>query len=272
MPSVAHSSDGIQDTRFQGSAVDLEQCVIGVLRLADHEFGRKSGSTGKIVFPTSDGGRSLLHLAASLGFHALTEELIRRGADLDKRDANGYTALHYSTFYGHAMCAQLLVQAGAESDTVNMRDCAATAVVLQTSRDDISGAKADKEQSGCLDASSPAERHNGDCSDVDVDASGAAEAADHTNSCDSPPARATSTFEPRSVHRFARNILSSYICRQVCRDGGATRTNVKEETTATRPHGHISDHACWYVQYSTGICMENPMLRSLILCNLLALS
>jgi len=240
LPSVAHSSHGNQDTRFQSSAVDLEQSVLGVLRLADHEFGRKSGSTGQTVFPTSDGGRSLLHLAASLGFHTLTEELIRRGADLDKRDTNGYTALHYSTFYGHAMCAQILIQAGAQSDTANMRDCAATTVVLPTCRDDTGGVKAGKEQSGCLDALDPAKRHNGDYSDVDVDASGA---ADDTGSCDSP-ARATSAFEPRSVHRFVRKFSSSYICRQVRRDGGSTtQINAKEETTATRPHGHTFEHA-----------------------------
>jgi len=116
-----HTSTGTQDACSPGPVADLEQSVIGVLKLADHEPGGKSTSAGTAVFPTSDDGRSLLHLAASLGFRTLVEELLRRGFDIEKRDENGFTAFDYSAFYGHTMCSELLVQAGAENGTVNTR-------------------------------------------------------------------------------------------------------------------------------------------------------
>ena len=103
--------------RFPGSAAVLEQCVIGALKqLADREPSQDPSTIGTPRLPTSDAGRSLLHLAASLGFDNLIRELIKRGTDLDKRDANGYTALHYSILYGHNLCTQVLVQAGAYND------------------------------------------------------------------------------------------------------------------------------------------------------------
>ena len=107
---------GIHHARFPGSAAVLEQCVIGALKLADREPAQDPSTIGTSRLPTSDAGRSLLHLAASLGFDNLIRELIKRGADLDKRDASGYTALHYSILYGRNLCTQVLVQAGAYND------------------------------------------------------------------------------------------------------------------------------------------------------------
>ena len=191
LSSGAHPSTAIQDASFPGSAADLERSVIGVLKLADHELGGKFASAGTVVFPTSDAGRSFLHLAASLGFHTLVGELLRRGFDLDKRDENGYTAFDYSIFYGHPICSELLVQAGAE--IVGAQDVAVRAVARQARCDIIDEAKVDKEHTGSLDTLGPAGSFNGDPSDIE--ASGASDAVDCVTSRDSSPARATSSSQ-----------------------------------------------------------------------------
>jgi hypothetical protein len=155
LSSSAHLDSGIQDPRFQRWAANLEQGVIGILKLADRKLRRASTTTGKLVFPTSDTGRSLLHLAASL----LVKELIDRGANVDQPDENGYTAAYYST---------LFVLSIADSGIVHARGRAAQTVTFQTRLDDANEVKAHGKQSDCPGTSDPAEPHHVPRSIVDA--------------------------------------------------------------------------------------------------------
>lgn len=60
--------------------------------------------------------QSLLHLAATMGFHRLIRRLVVVGADLDAQDANGFTPLSFAVLSGHTACARLLMEAGAAYD------------------------------------------------------------------------------------------------------------------------------------------------------------
>ena len=69
------------------------------------------GNPGKVV---DHYGRTLLHVAASLGKKSVVEWLIRyKGANLNTKDLeSGYTALHRSLYYGHIGVAKLLIEKG----------------------------------------------------------------------------------------------------------------------------------------------------------------
>ena len=187
LSSGARLGSGIHDSPFQHWAVGLEQGVIGVLKLAHRH---QSTSTGRLAFPTSPTGRSLLHLAASLGFHTLVRELIEHGAGVDQRDGNGYTALYYSTLYGRVLCSQLLVLAGADNNLVRSWDRAAQTDAFQTRHDDTNEANARGKQSDCPSTSDPATLHSDSCLRIDV--SRVSIAAHQVNSYDPSPTRATS--------------------------------------------------------------------------------
>ncbi|KAF6760309.1 hypothetical protein DFP72DRAFT_883791 [Ephemerocybe angulata] len=64
-------------------------------------------------------GQTLLHLSTFLGFSTLVQFLIDHGIDIDARDRNGYTALHFASLVKSADCAQLLLNAGADREIVN---------------------------------------------------------------------------------------------------------------------------------------------------------
>lgn len=57
-------------------------------------------------------GQTLLHLAAILGFHRLVLWLVEHGADVDARDNNGFTALHFAAAGGRVAAARVLVHDG----------------------------------------------------------------------------------------------------------------------------------------------------------------
>ncbi|KAF9529238.1 hypothetical protein CPB83DRAFT_852915 [Crepidotus variabilis] len=67
----------------------------------------------------SSSGQTLLHMASFLGFGSLTHFLIEHGADLDARDRNGFTPLHFAVLASSTACADLLVKAGADVEVVN---------------------------------------------------------------------------------------------------------------------------------------------------------
>ena len=54
--------------------------------------------------------------AAVLGRVDRVKELVERGAPIDAKSADGFTALHYAAFFGHAELARFLVDAGAQLD------------------------------------------------------------------------------------------------------------------------------------------------------------
>eukprot|EP00983_Pelagomonas_calceolata_P080432 1155146-Pelagomonas_calceolata.AAC.6 len=50
---------------------------------------------------------------------ALLQVLLQRGAEVDKRDGQGNTALHYAAGYGRKEIAELLLDAGADLVALN---------------------------------------------------------------------------------------------------------------------------------------------------------
>jgi ankyrin repeat protein len=61
-------------------------------------------------------GRSFLHWACDGGHRELVQALLERGADTDACDGDGQTALHYATMCDFPEIALDLVQAGARLD------------------------------------------------------------------------------------------------------------------------------------------------------------
>ncbi|KAI6131684.1 hypothetical protein EDD16DRAFT_1537987 [Pisolithus croceorrhizus] len=107
---LLHSEDRI---KFEKSIIDLLS-VVDVAIPGQAEF-----STATAVSHATTDGQTLLHLAAFLGLAALTEFLIAHDVDLDARDRNGCTALHFSVLSHSQSCAALLVSAGADLEVVN---------------------------------------------------------------------------------------------------------------------------------------------------------
>jgi ankyrin repeat protein len=60
--------------------------------------------------------QTILMTAAALGNAKLAEELLRMGADVNRRDLNGRTALHYAASVGAIPIFEMLVKNGAQVD------------------------------------------------------------------------------------------------------------------------------------------------------------
>lgn len=60
----------------------------------------KVSTGGKGITIIDEGGQSVLHLAAALGFNWVLKPLIVSGVSIDFRDVNGWTALHWAAFCG----------------------------------------------------------------------------------------------------------------------------------------------------------------------------
>lgn len=105
-------------TNFSTSA-ELEDQIVKFLLLLDYDASSGGSTTAEALLLTSPTGKNLLHLSSALGFHILVAELIRRGVPLEERDANGYTALHLATLCGKTSCTRVLVEAGADSNTID---------------------------------------------------------------------------------------------------------------------------------------------------------
>jgi hypothetical protein len=93
------------------AAPDFQHLVINLLKTALHKSTLGGTSLPGITTPNAT-GQTLLHLASMSSYDDLARELIGWGADVDRRDANGWTALHFATAFGHAATMQLLGGAG----------------------------------------------------------------------------------------------------------------------------------------------------------------
>lgn len=62
-----------------------------------------------------ESGKTALMYAAQAGWEPILVELIRAGADLDRIDSNGDTALHHSADFAQPRMMQLLLEAGAKT-------------------------------------------------------------------------------------------------------------------------------------------------------------
>ena len=101
-----------ETTGSPSSAPDFQRLVINLLRTALHKSSRGVVSLPGISTPNAT-GQTLLHLAATSGYEDLTRELIGWGSDVDRRDANGWTALHFATAFEHVAVMKLLGGSGA---------------------------------------------------------------------------------------------------------------------------------------------------------------
>lgn len=103
-----------------GDSEDFESVIVEFLSVLDVPVDQSNTTISSAISHTTSSGQTLLHLAAILGFSVLTQFLIKHEIDLDARDRNGYTALHFTTVSGSRDCARLLVQAGADLEIVNV--------------------------------------------------------------------------------------------------------------------------------------------------------
>ncbi|KAG2037407.1 hypothetical protein BDR03DRAFT_1010671 [Suillus americanus] len=99
---------------------NFETTIVKFLSMIDVSVVSQStiAMSTAVSHSTSD-GQTLLHLASFLGFAELTKFLIAHDIDLDARDRNGYTALHFAVLSLSKPCLELLVAAGADLEIVN---------------------------------------------------------------------------------------------------------------------------------------------------------
>ena len=100
---------------------DFESLIVRFLSILDTPLDRQSATTlCSAISHQTTSGQTLLHLACFLAFPTLVSFLILHEADLDVRDRNGLTALHFSVIGKSKTCARLLVEAGADMEIVNV--------------------------------------------------------------------------------------------------------------------------------------------------------
>ena len=115
-----HLSLDLHPLRRRGVGDELEQMVLDLLSLLDVPLNRSSSfSLSSAVSHQTHSGQTLLHLAVFLKYPRLIKFLLRHDIDLDVRDRNGYTALHFAGIVGARECATILVDAGADLEIVN---------------------------------------------------------------------------------------------------------------------------------------------------------
>jgi uncharacterized protein len=101
---------------------DFESLIFDFLSVLDIPGPKPSGvSMSEAVSLQTTCGQTLLHLASFLGFDHLVQWLIDHDVDLDSRDRNGWTPLHFASSAKMITCARALIQAGADVEIVNAR-------------------------------------------------------------------------------------------------------------------------------------------------------
>ncbi|KAI0093112.1 hypothetical protein BDY19DRAFT_922042 [Irpex rosettiformis] len=102
-----------------GKGPELEKLVLDFLTILDTPLAVPTRPVASAISHTNNSGQTLLHLATFLGFTGVVEFLIEHDIDMDARDRNGFTALHFAALGKSAPCAQLLIEGGAALDIVN---------------------------------------------------------------------------------------------------------------------------------------------------------
>lgn len=82
--------------------------VLALLTPADRAMPAAHGNAADAA-----GGHALV-LAAAAGQDAVLRALLQRGADIERRGDNGFTALGAAAFWGHRSAVRLLLRAGAD--------------------------------------------------------------------------------------------------------------------------------------------------------------
>ncbi|KAL8841794.1 MAG: hypothetical protein Q9170_000827 [Blastenia crenularia] len=110
-------SNGIHHSqRSRFDAMDLELSILGVIDVIDQT---DSAITPRYSLRQAN-GQTMLHLAASLGYHRLVAGLLARGMNPDLRDRNGISALHMACFHGHTNVVRKLLSAGGDPNICSL--------------------------------------------------------------------------------------------------------------------------------------------------------
>ena len=104
-------SNAMQPSQRSGNnAADLEMSILAVIDQIDQT---DSAITPRYSLRQSN-GQTMLHLAASLGYHRLVAGLLARGMNPNLHDRNGMSALHMACFRGHTKVVRKLLSAGGD--------------------------------------------------------------------------------------------------------------------------------------------------------------
>ncbi|KAJ7593900.1 hypothetical protein C8J56DRAFT_820143 [Mycena floridula] len=106
---------------FRGrESEDFESTIVKLLSVVDASVDSPGSiSMSEAASHATASGQTLLHLAAFLGFSTVVQFLADHDVDLDNRDRNGLTALHFAVFSNSKECAKILLKAGADREVVN---------------------------------------------------------------------------------------------------------------------------------------------------------
>ncbi|EDR11860.1 uncharacterized protein LACBIDRAFT_313737 [Laccaria bicolor S238N-H82] len=124
LASTVSSTRDLRPILFRqgGESDNFEKLIVDFLAILDTPMGSsapESISTRDAISYASQSGQTLLHLSTLLGFSTLLRFLIGHGIDLDARDRNGFTALHFAGISQSKDCANILIEAGADAEIVN---------------------------------------------------------------------------------------------------------------------------------------------------------
>ncbi|CAN0457810.1 unnamed protein product, partial [Ectocarpus sp. 8 AP-2014] len=100
-------------------ASDFEQITSWArhARYADVETAMNQARAADWTMPIdyqNDLGVTLLHVAAQNGNKRIAKLCLRKGADVNKRNNNGQTPLHYAYSYGFESFGEYLISKGAD--------------------------------------------------------------------------------------------------------------------------------------------------------------
>ena len=130
---------------------DFEKLILDFLSVLDTPLPVLTRSVASTISHATSGGQTMLHLATFLGFTKGVLFLLQHHIDVDARDNNGCTALHFAALKNDVACARLLVEAGAALDIVNALGKTAAEIAPPGLFEDlfIEDPFADDEESSC---------------------------------------------------------------------------------------------------------------------------
>jgi hypothetical protein len=106
-----------------GETENFESTVLKFLGVLDTplegELASGAIATAEAISHPTAAGQTLLHLASFMKLATLVQFLVKHDADIDARDRNGFTPLHFAALVGSEECARILVHAGADREIVN---------------------------------------------------------------------------------------------------------------------------------------------------------
>jgi hypothetical protein len=216
-PSVV-PGEGFGDGTLQSlfATGNLEHMVIRLTKLVTFDPHESAIDAREALSLSWTNGKTLIHLSGSLGFYRLTEELIAHDVDLNKRDVNGFTALHYTALYGQASCARLLIDGGADRDIVDAWGRVAREVALYSHQGDVC-AELDADESSPSTSDSTSHNDDGITERKDFETGETASNVSSNDMHQEPPKEAPL---PRFVEMSSRGIAALTSTSRITKGNG----------------------------------------------------